>query len=197
VAKLSATDIARVAKGAGFTGKNLTIAVAVALAESRGDPNNTGKVGEKGLWQIYPKAHPDWDRGGNLYDPAYNARAAFAISGGGSNWHPWTTYNLGTYLLWMNQAEVGAQNVEAKGGIGGAVAGALPDTSTLSATNPIAGITGPITAIGDAIKFLTVGENWARIAIIGMGGLLLVTALVVISRPVLEPVAKVASKGLA
>jgi hypothetical protein len=108
---LTAEQIAIVAQKAGFTGSNLVIAVAVALAESGGNANAHGDVtigGSFGLWQVYCKAHPDLIPPDNpdsvaWYDPYQNARWAYKISGG-SNWHPWSTYKHGTYEAFMDKA---------------------------------------------------------------------------------------------
>jgi peptidoglycan hydrolase CwlO-like protein len=108
---LTPQQIAVVAQKAGFTGSNLVIAVAVALAESGGNVNAHGDVtigGSFGLWQVYCKAHPDLIPPDNpdsvaWYDPYQNARWAYKISGG-SNWHPWSTYIHGTYQAFMDKA---------------------------------------------------------------------------------------------
>lgn len=78
-----------------------TIAAAIAMAESSGDPEATdddsnGTV-DKGLWQIN-SVH-----GGTLstYNVMGNARAAVQISDNGTNWKPWTTYTTGAYLNFM------------------------------------------------------------------------------------------------
>ena len=78
---LRATDIASVAYGAGFRGRGLTNAVAVALAESGGRPrvNAQGAEDSRGLWQINEVHFGRYDER-RLYRPKYNARAAFAIS---------------------------------------------------------------------------------------------------------------------
>jgi hypothetical protein len=104
-------QIAFVAQKAGFTGENLVIAVAVALAESGGNANAHGDVaigGSFGLWQVYCVAHPDlippWNPDAVAwYDPDQNAQWAFEISGGG-NWRPWSTYKRGTYQSHMAAA---------------------------------------------------------------------------------------------
>lgn len=197
--RLSMTEVGNYAAGAGFKGKGLSIAIAVAYAESGGNTGATGPVGEKGLWQVYPRAHPDWDRGGNLYDPAYNARAAYAISGGGTNWHPWTTYNIGSYLLYLNQAEIAAQRVQPIKGIGAATAQAgthLPDVSA-GAASVASGIGGAVSGamdIGKAISFLSDPQHWIRIAEVIAGGILVIIALSTILRPVVEPAVKTAVK---
>lgn len=99
------TEIAQAAKNAGFTGEDLVIAVAVALAESGGDaqaynPETAAGTpegqGSYGLWQIYLKAHPEF-LGSNLYDPNVNAQAAYSVWQR-SGWGAWSTYNSRTYL---------------------------------------------------------------------------------------------------
>lgn len=74
------------------------LAAAVAMAESGG---NAGAVGDEGtsfgLWQIHTPAHPEYDAN-LLLEADYNARAAYAISSGGTVWQPWSTYNSGAYL---------------------------------------------------------------------------------------------------
>ena len=107
-------QIALVAQKAGFTGHDLVIAVAVALAESGGNANAKGDVaigGSFGLWQIYCVAHPylipPWDPNSVAwYDPYQNAQWAYRVSGG-SNWKPWSTFIHGTYLSHMAEAQAG------------------------------------------------------------------------------------------
>lgn len=76
-----------------------SLAAAVAMAESGGNPNAMGDAqfgGSVGLWQINLPSHPNYDPA-RLTDPVYNAQAAYAISSGGTNWQPWTTYRTGAY----------------------------------------------------------------------------------------------------
>jgi len=102
---LSATQIARIAHGAGFRGRGLTTSVAVALAESGGRPrvNARGSEDSRGLWQIN-EAHFGRYKEARLYDPGYNARAAFAISERGRGWGPWSTYGNGAYREYLDDA---------------------------------------------------------------------------------------------
>jgi peptidoglycan hydrolase CwlO-like protein len=105
-------QIALVAQKAGFTGRDLVIAVAVALADSHGNANAKGDVaigGSFGLWQIYCVAHPylippNDPNSVAWYDPYQNAQWAYRISGG-SNWLPWSTYIHGTYQSYMASAQ--------------------------------------------------------------------------------------------
>lgn len=104
---------------AGFSGKNLDIAMAVAYAESTGNtsafnPNNRDL--SYGLFQINMKdddPKSPW-MGRNrrkqfgivnedLFDPLTNARVAYAISNGGKDWGPWSTYNEGTYKKFLGK----------------------------------------------------------------------------------------------
>jgi hypothetical protein len=121
---LSASQIAQYAADAGFQGDDLTIAVAVALAESGGKTGAYNPVtnldsgapastpqgqGATGLWQIYVKVHPEFS-GWDLTDPAQNAAAAFSVwSAAGGSWRPWTTYTTGRYQAYMGTA-TGAVN---------------------------------------------------------------------------------------
>jgi peptidoglycan hydrolase CwlO-like protein len=108
---LTPEQIAFVAQKAGFTGDNLVIAVAVALAESSGNASAEGDVaigGSFGLWQIFCMAHPDLIPPSNpdsvaWYDPYQNALWAYEVSGG-DHWGPWSTYIHGTYLSHMAEA---------------------------------------------------------------------------------------------
>lgn len=118
--KLSPHEIAHVA-GAHWSGDDLVIAVAVALAESGGDTDVMGRsaTGENagqrdhGLWQISGRWHgaklaadPDWR------DPATNARLARAVFDetaalGKNPWSAWSVYNSGSYQAFLPDARFG------------------------------------------------------------------------------------------
>lgn len=117
--KYSPVALAHFAADAGFSGEDLVTAVAVALAESGGDPSAynpevkagtpAGK-GSFGLWQIYLKAHPEFSDL-NLYDPEQNAVAAFRVySNSGRSFSPWSTFKNGAYLAHLDNASIGVQN---------------------------------------------------------------------------------------
>lgn len=101
---MTAADIGQVAANAGFQGDDLVTAVAVALAESSGNPNAWGDAGigagSFGLWQINAKYHPEYGPDfSQLYDPQTNANAAFAVySQAGQSFKPWSTFKTGAYL---------------------------------------------------------------------------------------------------
>ncbi|ONI90305.1 lytic transglycosylase [Saccharothrix sp. ALI-22-I] len=126
---LSPERIARYAHDAGFRGQDLTIAVAVALAESGGDTrahNATPPDDSYGLWQINmlgslgPARRREFGLESNreLFDPVENARAANKISGDGRSWTPWTTYTSGAYRRYLDEARQGVEAMK-RGGSGG------------------------------------------------------------------------------
>jgi hypothetical protein len=93
--RLTASQIAAYASDAGFSGDNLVTAVAVALAESSGNPNASGDNGTSyGLWQIHYTVHPEVLSGDDpsvLFDPARNAAAAMTVFQE-QGWNAWSTY---------------------------------------------------------------------------------------------------------
>jgi hypothetical protein len=107
VATLSATQIASYAYQAGFRGADLVIAVAVAFAESGGNPsaiNTTNANGSRdyGLWQIN-SVHSDLLASGSWSNPADNARMAYSVWKG-SGWRAWASYNSGSYRSHLSNA---------------------------------------------------------------------------------------------
>lgn len=177
---LSDAQIAGYAKAAGFTGDNLAKAVAVALAESSGNANAHNPVppdNSYGLWQINmlgsmgPARRKQFGLSSNeeLFNPATNARAAFAISGGGKNFRPWSTYTSGKYLGYMSRARKAAGN---------------PDTSGGSTTTQPAGFTDVFSWPGEIIdffEFITDPITWMRAGMILAGGAALLWGLFQIS----------------
>lgn len=115
---VSSGGIRGYAQNAGFTGSDLDIAVAVAQAESGGDASAEGDwtVDGKtlvpkgtpnayptsiGLWQIHYTVHPEFDKA-SLYDPQYNADAAYALySRASGSFTDWSAYNNGKYAQYL------------------------------------------------------------------------------------------------
>jgi hypothetical protein len=113
MATLSAAQVNDILRRAGFSGKQLDIAAAIARAESgwrtdaKGDVDlqGNGWGPSLGLFQIRCRIDEigtgkprDCNR---LTDPEFNARAALAISGKGTNWNPWTVYKTGAYREYL------------------------------------------------------------------------------------------------
>jgi hypothetical protein len=97
---------------AGFTGGGLDTAVAVAMAESGGNATAHNPVGldnSYGLFQVNmlggmgPDRRARYGLASNeaLYDPATNARVAYLMSNGGTNWGAWTTYTSGKFRQFL------------------------------------------------------------------------------------------------
>jgi hypothetical protein len=106
VPNFTIAQIGAVAEAAGFRGSALVMAIAVALAESGGDPTATdhdqnGTV-DRGLWQIN-SVHSQFSAACD-YDPRCAAGAAFSISSGGTNWQPWVTYENGAEIPFLPAA---------------------------------------------------------------------------------------------
>lgn len=122
---LSVAQLLGLAANAGFVGPDLDTAVAVALAESGGNPTayNPEKAagavqgkGSFGLWQIYITAHPEF-AGENLLDPQTNAAAAYSIyAAAGNSFSPWSMFKNGAYeaqLAAVQAADSGNAAVDA------------------------------------------------------------------------------------
>jgi len=136
MASLSISAITQAAANAGFTGADLSTAVAIALAESSGNPSIIGDQGNSfGLWQINVPSHPSL-ASANLLDPQANADAAFAIyQAAGNSFQPWTTYNSGAYQQYMGAAPSPAISIQAPADTSAAAAddsGLLPSVAQTS-----------------------------------------------------------------
>lgn len=103
-------DVYDLARGAGLGHEAAIVATAIAWGESGLRPDAIGDEDLEdstwgpsvGLWQVRSlRSHvgtkQDRDAEG-LVDPAFNARAMFTISRGGTDWTPWTIYRNGAYL---------------------------------------------------------------------------------------------------
>ena len=94
------------AAGAGFTGPDLVIAVAIAGAESSYNPRVRNSIGASGLWQILERAHPDLFARYDWRDPAQNAQMAQAVwQAAKRSWTPWTTFTSGAYRGHLLEAQ--------------------------------------------------------------------------------------------
>lgn len=139
-------EIYRYARQAGFGVVQAVTMTAIALAESGGDDAAVGDRGLQdstwgpsvGLWQVRTlKAETgrgsDRDIVALQGNPGRQAAAAWAISGRGTDYTPWTVWNTGAYRQFLSQAQSAAGG-DASGALptpGGAVPTALP--------NPFAG----------------------------------------------------------
>lgn len=173
--QLSGAQVYQLALGAGLNPAAATVATAIAYAESGWNPDAIGDTSLEdgtwgpsvGLWQIRSmkaESGTGQDRDETrLTDPAFNAQAMAQISGQGSNFHAWTTYNNGAYHSAMSAATSASgqpaaplppgTDTSAAGGaepasLGGAISGALglPDWESL-AFKSIGVLTGAVLII--------------------------------------------------
>lgn len=189
MARLSMLEIGRLAYDAGVRSQSgLQAAIAIAMAESGGDPGAVGDVGLQnatwgpslGLWQVR-SLKAETGKGtvrdaNRLTDPAFNARAMYSISKGGKDWGPWSTWPLRA-AVHMPAAAVVARGIQ--------------DGSTAVEVGVDAG-----KAVGEATGLADVGtgvratynwvsnrNNWMRVAKVGIGSILVVAAVYAVANP--------------
>ncbi|HZM84211.1 MAG TPA: FG-GAP-like repeat-containing protein [Candidatus Limnocylindrales bacterium] len=117
---------AQVSQAAGFR-ESLVTAVAVALAESSCNPQavnsnpppaQCSESTDRGLFQINNCFHPEVSDS-CAFDAACNAVEAYRISGGGTNWTPWSAFNNGSYRNHLAEAEAAVARLSRDAIIGG------------------------------------------------------------------------------
>lgn len=167
MARISDAEIASVAAAAGFGQNDLATAVAVALAESGGNPlahNRSEPDGSQsfGLWQIN-SVHSDLLSSGNWRDPASNARMAFVIFQR-RGWTAWGAFNNLSYRLFLTRGQVAASTVDSSG------------SANVGFPNPLAPIDSAkdaIEQVGRLFAFITDRHNWLRVTTVLVGSVLL------------------------
>jgi hypothetical protein len=189
--KLTAAEIAQVARSAGFSESAIPTAVAVALAESSGRTKAVSPTGCcHGLWQINVNVHPYTKA--QMQDPAQNAAAAKKISNNGTNWKPWSAYTNGSYLLYMTSAR-NASRVRTDDNNGGTTpqqsGGDILIDELSGAVDGIQGITYPITATKE---WLSDRNNIFRIVKVLAGGAIAILGLkLIVKEPVMAVIKEV------
>jgi hypothetical protein len=107
---LDAKKVAGLAYQAGFRDDDVSIAVAIARAESQWNPDavndqNTNGSTDYGLMQIN-SVHQSLLATGNWRDPFDNMQMAFQVfTDAGGHWTPWSTYNSGSYRQYLTTVE--------------------------------------------------------------------------------------------
>lgn len=109
-------DLMTLIRRAGFSGDAARTMYAIVMAESGGNarahnPNAGTGDNSYGLAQINMLGDMGPERrrqfglktNDDLFDPETNLRVAFALSNGGKNFSPWTTYTRGTYKQYLGQ----------------------------------------------------------------------------------------------
>ena len=133
----------------GWRGKDLDTAVAIAMAESGGNPQaynpelassySRPGAGSRGLFQIFGAVHPKYNSA-VAFDPAVNARGAYEIyQQAGNKFTPWSAYTQGTYTKYLGSVPTSGANVQTKkitGGSLGAVSGSAAGVATETSWMP-------------------------------------------------------------
>lgn len=187
--KLSQSEIAALARDAGFTGNNVAIAAAIAMAESGGNTdayNGKDRDSSYGLWQINMKGGLGPDRrkrfglnsNNELFDPKTNARVAYGIFKTGG-FAQWTTYTRGAYKNFGPDRDAGKN-------ISGAVSGVVDTVKDTTMAVPNA-----INGFGD--NLIKASSNMA--AVIVGAVLLLVGVLILVGGPLISTIISVKGKA--
>lgn len=181
-----------------WSGRDVKIATAVALAESRGkmDATNTNSDGstDDGPWQV--NSVHGYDRDRLRSDPGYTVNAAYEVYEK-QGWRAWTVYKTGAYLAFMGQdADLDADDKSILEKIVGmSPVGIIGGRAVDVVTDPVQAAAGGINVIGDVIGALTEPSTWLRIGkgylgsmliVAGVGGLVFVVASRVTSSPVVK-----------
>lgn len=191
----TAGQLALWAQQVGVPADQVPTAVAIALAESGGKgaavggPNSDGSY-DLGYWQINNKAHaglllqyPSW------WEAPSNSRMMASVSGGGRNWRPWTTYTSGKYKEFLPAATAGAEapaDNTVQGETNTVLFGRLADIAEGIGETFVDLVNGVIQIAQGAFKmmvWMANPHNWVRTILVGLGGALLIGALVVLSKP--------------
>jgi hypothetical protein len=116
--------------GAGGNRLEAPYAAAIALAESKGNPNAEGhnKNGtvDRGLWQIN-SVHGSL----STTNVAANAKAAVQIHNESGGWGPWVTYKTGAYKAYLTPKNLlsgvkAGEAIEPLSGLAGPLEGKIP-----------------------------------------------------------------------
>jgi hypothetical protein len=189
-----------------WQGRDVKIATAVALAESRGkrDATNTNTDGstDDGPWQV--NSVHGFDRNRLRSDPAYTVDAAHKVWQQ-QGWRAWVTYKTGAYLAFMGKdAELtsgdnaGFLDTIKDGAIGALGPAGLPLKAVDALGNPVSAATSGIDAIGGVISALADPSTYLRLGKGALGGVLIVIGVgsvvfVVANRVSSTPVVKAAT----
>lgn len=213
---LSVASLQLLARSAGWSGMDVYRAVAVALAESSGDPNVTSSNPDGGtnvgLWQLDTKGEGAGYSVRQLQDPLTNASVAWRgwnADGNTFDKH-WQTAVNGTAAARMVQASGGAATAAdfsgqgSSGGaggfvsglIGGATSGLNPASAASNLTTATAGVP-VLNQLGTIAQDLTTPKFWGRVGLLILGGALVVVGLAKITQPVAAPALRTVKKGAA
>lgn len=187
--RLSRAEIANAMRKAGWPESAIPMGVAIALAESGGNPNAVNRANRNGstdygLFQINT-VHGSLLASGSWNNPVDNARMALKVyQDAGSKWTPWSVYNHGTYRRYYQTSNLGDLSITPDpppGDFGSGVAKGIGDT-----LGGGAGAAGSLFSLG----FLGSNAFWKRFGIGLLGVLLIIIGVVIIFRQPLTDIGK-------
>lgn len=203
MARLSQAQLEMYARSAGLSAGAARTAAAVGMAESGGNPHAHNPIppdNSYGLWQInmYGKLGParrakfGLSSNSDLYDPATNARAMAAISHGGSDFSPWSTYTSGAYRKYLSGGGAVQASDAQQAGVGDLLGSGL---------DGLKGLLSIAELMVGAGRWIANPHNWVRVLQVGVGvGIVYVGVGIVAKgelRPVLQQVAGALPTGKA
>lgn len=186
--KLSRAEIANAMRKAGWPESAIPVGVAVALAESGGNPsavNHSNRNGSKdyGLFQIN-SVHKELLAKHNWSDPVDNARMALSVyKGAGNKWTPWSVYKSGSYLKFYTGKADGDPTTEADDDKGDSFADGLKD-------GLLGGASGATNVGLFTLGYLGDRAFWVRFGIGLLAVGLIIAGIVIIFRQPLTDVGK-------
>lgn len=156
---------------AGFKGDAAKIMYAIVMAESGGNTtahNTNSGTGDNsyGLAQINmlgamgPERLKIYGLSSNddLFDPLTNLKVAYKMSGGGTKWTDWSTYNTGAYQQYLGQS--GATITSSSSGSGGGSPLTAPQgMSKQDYEDALGNLAGLLTSVPELATLLKSAEN--------------------------------------
>lgn len=180
MAYLSYAQIRAYAAAAGAPDPDTAAAVAMAETGGTGNTNSHNAIppdNSYGLWQINMLGSMGPDRrkklgittNTQLYDPAVNAHAMMMVSGGGTNFSPWTTYKSGAYKKYLKGAV-------STGGSGTTTAVDANAITSLPG-EVVSGVEGTTKVVVDAANWVVNPSNWLRVLYVIAGAAVVLVGL--------------------
>lgn len=179
-----------------------------------------------GLWQINmispygPSRRKAFGISSNsqLFDPVTNAKAAMVLSNGGKNWKPWSTYPVKSALFMPTATKAaGVKGTasqafdwndpfglwpkgegNAPGSLGGDSLNDWTDSGgSKSESLGGSGLWSMGTLLTGLSKAITNPDNWRNWAYVALGGALVISGLVIVTKPYAQQVANASPTGRA
>ena len=182
---LSVAQIASAMRAAGWPEEAIPTGIAIALAESGGNPravntaNRNGSV-DYGLFQINT-VHGSLLSQGDKFNPVDNARMALTVyKQAGYSWKPWSTFNSGKYKDFNSSVAGFGFPVDVAVDI---ARGAVGAAQTVKQTT---------TGVQQVMEVVTSPTLWMRVLLVILAIFLIIVGTVVLLR---KPIAQAGSVG--